>query len=854
MAPVLDPRKPATALALVATVTAVGYAVFYLYRGSSSRSTTSSKERTRSRKGNVGGSRGFPAFSRDCTLSDDLPLAYQDATAVVDDDDMNVHDNVQGWSGYGDGQPYAQQQLGVPSYDLSRLQPGGRSAYRQQPSWSASASASRSPSPFPSPYAPAHFPPSQSASQHRPFPRHPPPSRLPLYEHLPLPGSDDEHPSPDGPHIRLLVLEPGSLTDRGPLRARIKTAPLSARPQYAALSYAWGENTPRHILVVCNEKARDDEDDDDEDDDVDDFEAWRRHQVRQQERGRHGDRAPAGNGARVLQEECDEPEQCYALPITANLYSALRFLRLPDAPLVLWVDAVCIDQRNNNERSSQVALMGRIYSLAERVLVWLGEEEEHEGERAFGLVAKLDRVLAARNRGYASTGTLMNVEDFIAREGQAVSQVGDLGVLRGLFARPWFRRLWVAQEVIKAREGYLVLGQRVMPLDVFTNVIRALVAVLQINFMAMVGMESLATFMAISHTKLQQDRYRLKDDDQMDIVNLIFNFRWTLCADPRDRIYALLGLAWSEGLVPDYGDDCTLSTVMHRFVRWCITTRSSLRFLSIAGSAMCDTPLDDDKGSDAKPSWFPVGSIPYAPSFVFVDNPTFNATLVQSAQSDRPALLRGFDVDETTLTLHGARVDEVAALTHVYTNPALRASFGVTSFTELSCDLSRWFITCATLVREALPASPPFEENDTDERFVRLCNALVADHLVPDVVASLTRFMAQARRWVEQNDTRAFDYLFKVDNWIKSPAHLISRDIAHQRHFAVTTGGRFAWLPRLSQKGDVIIVFRGARVPFVVRPRSDGSWTLVGECYVQGLMRGEALQLEGFRYEKFSLK
>jgi|SRR6266498_3420146 len=76
--------------------------------------------------------------------------------------------------------------------------------------------------------------------------------------------------------------------------------------------------------------------------------------------------------------------------VTVNLYAALRQLRRSDSSRILWVDAPCIDQSNLDERSQQVYIMGDIYSHANEVLIWLGEE--HEGaRRAFNLIGWLGR-------------------------------------------------------------------------------------------------------------------------------------------------------------------------------------------------------------------------------------------------------------------------------------------------------------------------------------------------------------------------------------------------------------------------------------------------------------------------------
>ncbi|KAL9601449.1 MAG: hypothetical protein Q9219_002515 [cf. Caloplaca sp. 3 TL-2023] len=64
-----------------------------------------------------------------------------------------------------------------------------------------------------------------------------------------------------------------------------------------------------------------------------------------------------------------------SFPVTENLDVALRYLRKPYEPRVLWVDAVCIDQQNRLEKIHQVRMMKDIYREASQVLVWLGESD-----------------------------------------------------------------------------------------------------------------------------------------------------------------------------------------------------------------------------------------------------------------------------------------------------------------------------------------------------------------------------------------------------------------------------------------------------------------------------------------------
>jgi hypothetical protein len=74
------------------------------------------------------------------------------------------------------------------------------------------------------------------------------------------------------------------------------------------------------------------------------------------------------------------------LSINQNLNDALRRLRLQDGTRILWVDAICIDQSDISQRNHQVALMGSIFSKAQLVIAWLGEESD-ESDHAMGILA-----------------------------------------------------------------------------------------------------------------------------------------------------------------------------------------------------------------------------------------------------------------------------------------------------------------------------------------------------------------------------------------------------------------------------------------------------------------------------------
>ena len=117
--------------------------------------------------------------------------------------------------------------------------------------------------------------------------------------------------------IRLLDLEPASADQ--PLAGQLRVAPLASSPHFAALSYVWGGYSEPRDTISCND-----------------------------------------NGC--------------ALDITANCHDALRALRRRYGAVTVWVDAICINQSDDDEKAVQIQLMNEIYTWAYATLIWLGQD------------------------------------------------------------------------------------------------------------------------------------------------------------------------------------------------------------------------------------------------------------------------------------------------------------------------------------------------------------------------------------------------------------------------------------------------------------------------------------------------
>ncbi|PMD37703.1 HET-domain-containing protein, partial [Hyaloscypha variabilis F] len=128
------------------------------------------------------------------------------------------------------------------------------------------------------------------------------------------------------------------------------------------------------------------------------------------------------------------------IAIRKNLENALRGLRNETSKTTIWIDAICIDQRNVKERSRQVSRMHQIYENADGVLVWLGEADE-DSDLALDFIASKFRGRATESDFGSLHSTQANTASRRAHLWAAVYR---------LLQRPYFRRMWVVQEIAAA--------------------------------------------------------------------------------------------------------------------------------------------------------------------------------------------------------------------------------------------------------------------------------------------------------------------------------------------------------------------------------------------------------------------
>jgi len=111
-----------------------------------------------------------------------------------------------------------------------------------------------------------------------------------------------------------------------------------------------------------------------------------------------------------------------AIPVAVSLYDALRAVRRKKEDIFVWVDALCIDQQNRDERATQVRLMGQIYSGAVSVAIWIGPEHD-ESALALELLHSV-------------------AENSIDSQHIRSTRNPDSLALLNLFKRDYWKRLW----------------------------------------------------------------------------------------------------------------------------------------------------------------------------------------------------------------------------------------------------------------------------------------------------------------------------------------------------------------------------------------------------------------------------
>ena len=324
---------------------------------------------------------------------------------------------------------------------------------------------------------------------------------------------------PETKQIRILTIKRSYLPSTQ-LRCELHQISLGDAPQYRALSYVWGDQSNKKSIIVNNKH----------------------------------------------------------LEIGSNLWTALIHLRRRTKDVTLWCDAVCINQEDMSERNHQVLMMRDIYAQAQQVIIWLGDKADRS-DLAFSNFRKWSPLLNTND-----TAMLASILRPSSR-GQYFDR-RSWEACRHFFQRPWWRRVWVFQEVVVSRDAIMMCGSSSCPWQsflrartVWDNLKNPInVAFLTEDEIGMLG--SCEYDIAIAMALVQ---YRKDDQSGLDLLGLIRLMNRFEATNPRDKLYALLGLGdlVNVSIIPDYSK--SVSEVFSDFVRTFVRDTRRLSILAGAG-------------------------------------------------------------------------------------------------------------------------------------------------------------------------------------------------------------------------------------------------------------------------------
>jgi hypothetical protein len=228
-----------------------------------------------------------------------------------------------------------------------------------------------------------------------------------------------------------------------------------------------------------------------------------------------------------------------------NLGHALQQLRDQEHDRTFWIDAISINQADLDERSSQVQKMPQIYQNAKEVVIWLGVEAD-ESDQA------VDDILALHVDEHITETPFYKEFTFNALKTADGRFVDRAYPLRCLFERSWFKRMWTLQEIVLAQKSSFHCGSRSFSwecLEESTHTYHEHIRTCcdqdwkKQNRDATYLWYPIAEFIHIVNS-LRQTRPR------RSLLEVLLLCRSRLAEDRRDKIYAILGLYDSTGLIP----------------------------------------------------------------------------------------------------------------------------------------------------------------------------------------------------------------------------------------------------------------------------------------------------------------
>lgn len=525
------------------------------------------------------------------------------------------------------------------------------------------------------------------------------------------------------------------------------------------------------------------------------------------------------------------------ISVTKSLSDCLHCLRRKKVEALIWADAVCINQEDDVEKAMQVRRMGSLYGLADQVVVWLGEPSDQDYDAM--------PTLATLHNQSVKPGTLLY--GTLNQDLQAGMHVN------ALLQRAWFTRAWVVQELVFGSQVTVFCGRYELQWDGFIDgVIKCEAHLNHVSGLPHSNfLKNIQPALALDRTRKY---YRTKDHQKIitplkyGFLRLVEFFFYTQSSRDRDKLFALLNLAWDtspnhEKFQPDYQshEDFILAKYASQFVESGYALELMYRAGRDKGARFCSWIPDlmnqrrriryastlstwNSMGINSKPGFCAGVPLP--------NDAKVESTIFRSIRLEAPK--------PPVLAIRGIMFDSIQS------RRSLRLD-GSIQFSNVLTDL-RQFLAPLRMY----PGCGPDWEDEL------LVGCLTGDAIGPQTeVAPLTFPLSPSipnpdfERWPSGFRKVVLDVRPDQDARVYLGKSARSRRIIEQfwqtssvfmQHIpeaaaGITAKGYAGIVPGETSPGDTIFIPHDSKIPFVLRKKpNSGYHELIGECYIHKLM------------------
>ncbi|KAH9219729.1 heterokaryon incompatibility protein-domain-containing protein [Leptodontidium sp. 2 PMI_412] len=563
-----------------------------------------------------------------------------------------------------------------------------------------------------------------------------------------------------------------------------------------------------------------------------------------------------------------------SLEIGPSLHCALRFLRHPEQKRFLWVDAICIDQSSFRERSIQVPLMCEIYRNATATICFLGPEISTT-QTMFTMLEKLAEESKTINEGRLNSAeTLPAFVSDLPRHPVRTKVFEEYfadGTIVDIATRTWWHRAWTVQELMLSSNATLMIGKYTITWD---DLCAAVDHGLNMQIWEHVFLGFIVNPVVVPYISMRalMNRYRLPDQldtSAVDLTRLLIHCRHRESQDPRDKIYAVLGIlrnSHSEALKADaldapkvevgYGKD--VREVYRSMSRELILKANNLDVLGICPKSKLDLPswVSDWSATDR------IGSP------LMQDSLERTRTTHATKHTKANAL---FSSDTSRLIIHGFKVTTITALSDILPVPVMHNTLGSKDsallekfikslmpkddssipYAALAPDFESTIANKDSRLHE--PTNPGIEHSEV--YWHTLCSGTYKDPNSPEdtklIYEHWYNLLHPLRKFVTRYNwlSRAFPSLaiavYMRATWATYGDFWPYMVASQYRRLGKLGNGWLGMMPGDAKVGDIVILARGGRVPLVVREEAlnggdvQKRMRFIGEAYLHGIMDGE---------------